>query len=209
MGFCRFQPGIWFFQMGRHRFQLGIWFFPMGRHRFPLCIWFFLMGIHRFQLGLLRFQLGIWPFNMGILCFQLGIWFFEMGICFFFLEWVFFLFNWALFSFFSYGCSLFSTVYSEGLSLWSWDADKSWSWERLLGRGIGKDHAKWSPAATVTFMYEPEIHINEDLMETLTLEEKREWVDSSPTRVFEIDPVTQQVRFLSFVLLWFWLCIFN
>lgn len=63
----------------------------------------------------------------------------------------------------------------------------------IARKGIAKDHAKWSPAATVTFMYEPEIHINEDLMETLTLEEKREWVDSCPTRVFEIDPVTQQV----------------
>ncbi|KAL2939337.1 DNA-directed RNA polymerases II IV and V subunit 3 [Bienertia sinuspersici] len=58
---------------------------------------------------------------------------------------------------------------------------------------IGKDHAKWSPAATVTFMYEPEILINEDLMESLTLEQKKEWVDSSPTKVFDIDPNTQQV----------------
>lgn len=63
----------------------------------------------------------------------------------------------------------------------------------IARKGIGKDHAKWSPAATVTFMYEPDIHINENLMETLTLDEKREWVESCPTKVFDINPDTQQV----------------
>ncbi|XP_068662977.1 DNA-directed RNA polymerases II, IV and V subunit 3-like [Aristolochia californica] len=63
----------------------------------------------------------------------------------------------------------------------------------IARKGIGKDHAKWSPAATVTFMYEPQIHINEDLMETLTYEQKMEWIESSPTKVFGIDPNTHQV----------------
>ena len=35
-------------------------------------------------------------------------------------------------------------------------------------KGIGKDHAKWSPVATAVFRYEPEITLNESNMKSLT-----------------------------------------
>lgn len=64
----------------------------------------------------------------------------------------------------------------------------------LARKGIGMYHAKWSPATAVSFMEEPEIFINEELMETLTLEEKKMLVNSCPTPVFTVDPKTEMVR---------------
>ncbi|CAN8272247.1 unnamed protein product [Cochlearia groenlandica] len=58
---------------------------------------------------------------------------------------------------------------------------------------MGKDHAKWSPAATVMYVFEPDIVINEDMMDTLTYEVKIDLIESSPTKVFYIDPVTKQL----------------
>ena len=42
-------------------------------------------------------------------------------------------------------------------------------------------------------MYEPDIIINEDMMDTLTDDEKIDLIESSPTKVFDFDAVTRQV----------------
>ena len=63
----------------------------------------------------------------------------------------------------------------------------------IARKGIGKDHSKWQPVATVTYQYMPEIHINHALMDTLSKKEKEEWVEATPTKVFSLNKVTQQV----------------
>ncbi|KAM1018853.1 hypothetical protein ACFX2I_040302 [Malus domestica] len=79
----------------------------------------------------------------------------------------------------------------------------SWNGYRRMGhelrlraiarKRIDKDYAKWSLKATVTFMYELNVRINDELMDTSTLEEKKAWVHSNPTKVFDIDPKTDKV----------------
>lgn len=60
-------------------------------------------------------------------------------------------------------------------------------------KGIGKDHAKWMPVATCSFHYMPDIRINHSEMEKLTALEKQAFVESSPTRVFTYDEVSEEV----------------
>lgn len=60
-------------------------------------------------------------------------------------------------------------------------------------QGIGKDHAKWMPVATVAFQHMPHISINRALMDTLDEKTKEEFVDASPSHALTYNSVTKQV----------------
>jgi len=60
--------------------------------------------------------------------------------------------------------------------------------------GVGKDHAKWSPACGVSYQCDPDITINHSRMEELTEQQKKQWVDSCPTKVYKYDELTKQVE---------------
>jgi DNA-directed RNA polymerase II subunit RPB3 len=64
----------------------------------------------------------------------------------------------------------------------------------IARKGLGKDHAKWNPTATVCFQYMPEITINHALMNTLTQGEREAWIDSCPTNVFSWNSAEKRVE---------------
>lgn len=64
----------------------------------------------------------------------------------------------------------------------------------IARKGVGKDHAKWNPTATVCFQYMPEININHAMMSTLTQAEREAWVESSPTKIFQWNPSEKKME---------------
>ena len=66
--------------------------------------------------------------------------------------------------------------------------------ECVARKGIGKDHAKFSPVATATFQTVPDIRLNHSLLAGMSVEEKLEWVRSCPTRVFKMDSITGEIE---------------
>ncbi|KAF7840795.1 DNA-directed RNA polymerases II, IV and V subunit 3-like [Senna tora] len=63
----------------------------------------------------------------------------------------------------------------------------------IARKGIGEVKGKWSPVTSASYFRPAEVRINEELMETLTLEQKKDWVASCPANMFQIDPRTQKV----------------
>jgi len=54
-------------------------------------------------------------------------------------------------------------------------------------KGIPKYHAKWMPTATSQYQYQPKIELNEDDMNSLTLDQKIDFIEACPRRVFSLD----------------------
>jgi DNA-directed RNA polymerase II subunit RPB3 len=60
--------------------------------------------------------------------------------------------------------------------------------------GISKEHAKWCPVAVATYRFWPIIRVNEELIATLTLDQKQQMVDVCSDKILELDTMTGDLR---------------
>eukprot|EP01114_Cavostelium_apophysatum_P005782 TRINITY_DN1695_c0_g1_i1.p1 TRINITY_DN1695_c0_g1~~TRINITY_DN1695_c0_g1_i1.p1 ORF type:complete len:294 (+),score=52.46 TRINITY_DN1695_c0_g1_i1:152-1033(+) len=60
-------------------------------------------------------------------------------------------------------------------------------------KGVGKEHAKWSPVCGISFQFDPDIRINASRMEELSETQKIEWANSCPTKVYKYDEDSKRV----------------
>jgi len=64
----------------------------------------------------------------------------------------------------------------------------------IAHKGIGKEHAKWIPVAVAKFQSEPIIKLNQEEMNKLPDDKKREFVGSCPTKVYRYNEQTGVVN---------------
>lgn len=62
----------------------------------------------------------------------------------------------------------------------------------FVRKGLGKTHAKWSPAV-VSFQVEPEIRLNKESLTQLTLRQKEAWIKTCSQQVYALDIESQEV----------------
>jgi len=60
-------------------------------------------------------------------------------------------------------------------------------------KGIGKDHAKFSPVATAVFRYQPEIQLNEHVIRRMTPQHKADWCSSDPNNILCYDEASGSI----------------
>jgi DNA-directed RNA polymerase alpha subunit len=80
--------------------------------------------------------------------------------------------------------------FDEGIRLVKMKSSQKLDITAYINKGIGKDHAKYSPACVVTFKPVPVIKLNQQKLQELTYDEKKQFCDSCPRDVFEFDEAT-------------------
>ena len=60
-------------------------------------------------------------------------------------------------------------------------------------KGIGKDHAKFSPVATAVFRYQPDVRLNEQVIRQMSPKQKEDWCASDPGGMLLYDERTNAV----------------
>lgn len=82
----------------------------------------------------------------------------------------------------------------EGISIVKMGPGQKLKFKAIARLGIAKEHAKWSPAAVVTYRFWPDIYLNQEQLATLTLDQKQELVDCCSDQILELDEVTGELR---------------
>jgi len=64
----------------------------------------------------------------------------------------------------------------------------------IAKKGVGKEHAKWTPGCAVNFLCEPNVQLNHARMDEMTEVQKQEFVKSCPTKVYKYNENTHAVE---------------
>ena len=60
-------------------------------------------------------------------------------------------------------------------------------------KGIGKEHAKFSPVSVVGFVQKPIVRIMPDVQSTMTIDEKKDFVTCCPSKVYKYDEKQKEI----------------
>ena len=63
----------------------------------------------------------------------------------------------------------------------------------IAKKDIAKSHAKWSPVATCIMKKEPKVELNQDIVSQMTLEQKKQFVECCPRKVFNFSQMRQAI----------------